>query len=436
MPARGDCGSVPDKIWGRRDFLKIGSLGALGISLGDVFAATGGAGPKDERSVIVLWLSGGPPHHDTFDMKPDAPSDIRGPFKPIPTNVSGMTICEHLPRIAKVTDKHAVVRSMTSSVNDHEPGIAYVLTGYKKLQSIEFPSTGSVVAKELGPRNGMPPYVAVPQTFPSYGAGFLGGAYSPFIAGDPNVKDYKVRDLSLPLDTDWTRVNNRQWLLNQIDSQLRDIDNAAELQAFDSLYGKAYDLMKSPAAKKAFSIHEEPEEIRNMYGRTPVGQGCLLARRLIEAGVRFVTVSKGWLAWDAHSDNFGRTEKLLFPELDLAYSALLTDLDQRGLLKNTLVVMMGEFGRTPKINSTAGRDHWCKAYTAVFAGAGVVGGRNIGTTDKTGSEVLEDPYTVEDTCSTIYERVGVDYTKEIMSPIGRPVYLSNGGKVMRKLFEG
>ena len=434
MSAKRDFGTVPDEIWGRRDFLKIGSLTGLGLTLGDVFRA--GASVKDERSVILVWLSGGPPQLDTFDMKPDAPSEIRGPFNPIPANVPGMTICEHLPRMAKVADKYAVVRSMTSPEIMHEGGIAYTLTGYPKLQSLEFPAMGSVVAKELGSRNGMPPYVAIPQTHPGYGPGFLGGAYGPFIAGDANVKDYKVRDLSLPLDTDWERVGNRTWLLDQFDSQFRDIDKAAEFKSFDESYGQAFDLMRSPAAKRAFAIHEEPEEIRNMYGRTPVGQGCLLARRLVEAGVRFITVSKGFISWDTHSDNFGTTEKQLFPELDPAYSALLTDLDQRGLLEKTLVVMMGEFGRTPKINKSAGRDHWCKAYSAVFAGAGVVGGQNIGETDATASEVLSDPCRIEDVVATIYSTLGIDLTKEYQTSIGRPVRLSNGGKVFKKLFEG
>ncbi len=431
-----DSGAVPNEMWGRRDFLKIGSLGALGICLPELLAA--GASPADERSVILIWLSGGPPHLDMFDMKPDAPSDIRGSFKPISTNVPGMSVCEHLPRIAKVTDKHAVVRSMTSAIIDHEPGIAFVLTGYRKLQSLEFPSMGSVISKIKGPRNGMPSYVAVPQTFPSYGAGFLGGEYGPFISGDPNARDYRVRDLSLPLDTDWARVGNRRWLLDKMDAQFRHLDAKrdaeSEFQTVDKFYDKAADLMRSPAAKRAFAIHEEPEQIRNMYGRTPVGQGCLLARRLVESGVRFVTVSKGWLSWDTHGDNFNRTEKFLFPELDMAYSALLQDLDQRGLLKNTLVVMMGEFGRTPKVNPSAGRDHWIKAYTATFAGCGVVGGRNVGSSDATGAEAKDDPYKVEDIIATVYDRMGIDFTQEFLTPIGRPVKLSNGGQVMQKLF--
>ncbi len=446
MPAKCDCGSVPNKLFGRRDFIKIGSLGALGLNLHDYFflrAAAAQSAPPDgqagravptDRSVILVWLSGGPPQLDTFDMKPDAPAEIRGTFKPIPTNVPGIQICEHLPRTARQADKYAILRSMTSREANHERAINYLLTGYLPLQTIEFPSMGSVVAREKGPRNSLPPYVSVPNIFPSFGPGFLGGEYGPFIAGDPNVKGYRVRDLNLPMDVDWQRVNNRRWLLSQIDQKFREIDTKNEFRAVDAFYEKAYDLIRSSAAKAAFDIEQEPESIRSRYGRTPVGQGCLLARRLVERGVRFVTVAKGWLNWDTHGRNFTTLEKTLLPELDMAYSALLEDLAQRGLLESTLVILMGEFGRTPKINADAGRDHWSKAFSIVLAGGGVAGGRAIGSTDATASEVKDDPVQVEDLIATIYERVGIDPTKEYHTPIGRPVKLSNGGKVITKLF--
>jgi Protein of unknown function (DUF1501) len=436
MAAKCDCGSVPKTLFGRRDFVKIGSLGILGLNLRDYFflrSASANSSVPD-RSVILVWLSGGPPHHDTFDMKPDAPAEIRGTFKPIPTNVSGIQVCEHLPRTARQADKFAIVRSMTSRENNHEPAINYLLTGYLPLQTLEFPSMGSVIAKEKGSRNSLPPYVTIPNIFPSFGPGFLGGEYGPFIAGDPNVKDYRVRDLNLPVDVDWHRVNNRRWLLDHMDQRFREIDTKNEFQAMDSFYEKAYDLIRSPSAQKAFDIEQEPETIRNRYGRTPVGQGCLLARRLVEAGVRFVTVAKGWLNWDTHGRNFTTLEKTLLPELDMAYSALLEDLAARGMLESTLVVLMGEFGRTPKINSDAGRDHWAKAFSIVLSGAGVVGGRILGSTDATGSEVKDDPVHVEDLTATIYERLGIDHTHEYHTDIGRPVKLSNGGKVITQLF--
>ena len=237
-----------------------------------------------------------------------------------------MTICEHLPRVAKVTDKHAVIRSMTSPFVEHRDGIAMALTGYRPLPSLEFPCLASVVSKEKGPRDGMPPYVTIPQMYTSQGPGFLGGEYGPFLSGDPNATGYKVRDLNLPIDTDWSRVNHRQFLLKQLDSQFRQMDAEAEFNTLDKFYDKAYSLMRTPKIEKAFAIHEEKEDLRNAYGRTPFGQGCLLARRLVEAGSRFITVSKGWLTWDTHFDNFNRLETLLLPEFDMAYSALLTDL--------------------------------------------------------------------------------------------------------------
>src|SRR6266508_4061570 len=272
MAAKCDCGSVPKHMFGRRDFIKIGSLGLFGLNLRDYFflRSVSAASTPVDRSVIVVWLSGGPPHHDTFDMKPDAPQEIRGTFKPIPTNVPGIQVCEHLPRTARQADKFAVIRSMTSRENNHEPAINYLLTGYLPLQTLEFPSMGSVIAKEKGPRNGLPAYVTIPNIFPSFGAGFLGGEYGPFIAGDPNVKGYRVRDLNLPVDVDWQRVNNRRWLLDQFDRNFRPVDTRREFEAVDAFYEKAYDLIRSPQSQKAFDIEAESEATRNRYGRTPV----------------------------------------------------------------------------------------------------------------------------------------------------------------------
>ena len=435
MMAKCDCGSVPARLFGRRDFVRIGSLGIAGLNLRDYFfvrSASANAAAAD-RSVILVWLSGGPSHHDTFDLKPDAPAEVRGTFKPIRTNVAGIEICEHLPKTARQADKYAIIRSMTSRENNHERAINYLLTGYLPLQTVEFPSMGSVIAREKGTRNNLPPYVAIPNIFPSYGAGFLGGEYGPFIAGDPSVRGYRVRDLNLPVDVDWQRVNNRRWLLDQFDRNFRAVDTRREFEAVDAFYEKAYDLIRSPQSQKAFDIEAESEATRNRYGRTPVGQGCLLARRLIEAGVRFVSVAKGWLNWDTHGRNFTTLEKTLLPELDMAYSALVEDLAARGMLESTLVVLMGEFGRTPEINSDAGRDHWGKAFSVVLAGAGVAGGRVFGSTDSKGAEVKDDPVQVEDLIATIYDRVGIDATKEYHTPGGRPVKLSNNGRVVTRL---
>jgi hypothetical protein len=414
-------------VFGRRDFIRIGSLGALGINLANILRASNG---KKDVSCIVLWQSGGCAHQDTWDLKPDAPIEYRGEFKPIPTNVPGIQICEHLPYTAKQADKFTILRSLHSRENNHERAINYLLTGYLPLSTLEFPSMGSVVSKELGPKNGLPAYVAVPNTFPSYGAGYLGGEYNPFIAGDPNVTGYKVRDITLPSDVDWARVGNRRWLLEKMDTKYRAIDSNTDFDALDSFQQRAYDLMRSPAAKKAFDIESEPAALREQYGRTPVGQGALLARRLVEGGVRFVTVAKGWLNYDTHGDNFNIMKKVLLPEFDRAFAALLQDLHQRGMLDSTLVIAMGEFGRTPKVNGDAGRDHHNKAWSIALAGAGISGGRVLGATDKTASEVTDFPVQPEDLLCSIYSILGVDPTREYQTPIGRPSKIVNGGKVI------
>jgi hypothetical protein len=413
-------------LFGRRDFLRIGSLGALGISLDGVLRA----GAKRDISCILLWQSGGCGHLDTFDLKPDAPKEIRGEFKPISTNVPGIQICEHLPFTARQADKFTILRSMKSRENNHERAINYLLTGYLPLPTLEFPSMGSVISKELGSRNGLPPYVAVPNTFPSYGAGYLGGSYNPFIAGDPNVSGYQARDLTLPADVDWTRVGNRNFLLKQMDAKFRAIEASTDMAAMDSFYQKAYDLLKSPAARKAFDIGAEPESLRERYGRTPVGQGALLARRLVESGVRFVTVAKGWLNYDTHGDNFNIMKKALLPEFDRAFAGLLEDLHDRGMLDTTLVIAMGEFGRTPKVNDAAGRDHHSKAWSIALAGAGVPGGRVLGATDSNGVQVTDLPVEPEDLLFSIYSLFGVDPAREYQTPIGRPVKPVNGGRLI------
>lgn len=413
-------------LFGRRDFLKIGSLGPMGLTLQGVLRA----GAKNDISCILVWQSGGCGQQDTFDMKPDSPLEYRGEFKPISTNVAGIQVCEHLPYTAKQADKLTILRSMHSKERNHERAINYLLTGYLPLGTIEFPSMGSVVSEQLGPNKGMPPYVVVPSTFPSYGAGFLGGAYNPYMSGDPNVPGYRARDLSLPTDVDWSRLGNRRHLLEKMDAKFKAIEASPDFAAMDSFYEKAYSLLSSPQAKKAFDIESEPDAIRESYGRTPVGQGCLLARRLVESGVRFVTVAKGWLNYDTHGNNFNKMKKVLLPEFDRAFAGLLADLDQRGLLDTTLVIAMGEFGRTPKVNSAAGRDHHSDCWSVVFAGAGIEGGRILGGTDKLAAEITDLPVEPEDLLYTIYSIMGIDPTHEYKSSIGRPVKLSNGGKMI------
>jgi hypothetical protein len=422
--------SHQSSLFNRRDFIRIGSLAPLGISLQGVLRA--GSFRKD-ISVILIWQSGGCPHLDTFDMKPEAPSEVRGEFKPIPTNVAGMEVCELLPLTARQADKFTILRSMHTKEMDHDRAITYLLTGYLPLPTLGFPSMGSVVSRELGSRNGLPPYVVIPDTYPEYGAGYLGAEYGPFVSGNPNVVNYRVRDLALPTDIDWARVRNRRWLLEQMDSEFRAIEASPEFAAMDRFYQNAYNLLSSPTAKKAFDIGSEPVDLRERYGRTPVGQGCLLARRLVEAGVRFVTVAKGRLNYDTHGDNFNTLKKSLLPEFDRAYATLLQDLHSRGLLEKTLVLVMGEFGRTPKVNDNAGRDHHCKAWSILLAGGGIAGGRVLGATDKTGTEVTELPVTPEDLLFSLYSVLGIDPGHEYQTPIGRPVKIVNGGQIIPEL---
>ena len=419
-------------LWGRRDFLRIGSLSPLGLTLADSLRAKKG---KDV-SCILLWQSGGCAHQDTFDMKPDAPLEYRGEFKPIPTNVPGIQICEHLPLTARQADKFTILRSMRSVENNHERAINYLLTGYLPLPTIEFPSMGAVVSERLGARNGLPPYVAVPRMFPSYGAGFLGAEHNPYNAGDPNVPNYSARDLSLPTDVDWSRLGNRRRLLEQMDAKFRAIEGSPEAAAMDSFYQRAYSLLSSPEAKRAFDIEAEPTAVRESYGRTPVGQGCLLARRLVESGVRFVTVAKGWLNYDTHGDNFNSMKKVLLPEFDRAFAGLIADLNQRGMLDSTLVISMGEFGRTPKVNSAAGRDHHNDCWSIAIAGAGIPGGRILGATDKYAAEVTDLPVAPEDLLCTICHILGIDPTHEYDTPLRRPVKVTNGGRIVPEILGG
>lgn len=413
-------------LFGRRDVLRIGSLAPLGLTLGRALRA----GARPDVSCILIWQSGGCGQQDTFDMKPDAPIEYRGEFRPIPTKTPGIRICEHLPLTARQTDKFTILRSLRSQEKNHERAINYLLTGYLPLPTLEFPSLGSVVSERLGPRGGLPPYVAVPRTFPSYGAGFLGGDHNPYNSGDPNTPGYRARDLSLPADVDWSRLGSRRALLERMDAKFRAIESARGFDSLDPHFEKAYSLLSSPKAKQAFDIESEPDSLRERYGRTPVGQGCLLARRLVEGGVRFVTVAKGWLNYDTHGDNFNTMKKLLLPEFDRAFSALLEDLDDRGLLETTLVLAMGEFGRTPKVNSAAGRDHHSDCWSVALAGAGIEGGRVLGATDKHAAEVTDLPVEPEDLIHTLCTIFGIDPSHEYDTPLRRPVKVSNGGKLI------
>ena len=411
----------------RRGFIRICWIAAFGtLSWGDVLRLRAAAPAKD-ISIIHLWLAGGLSHLDTFDMRPQADRKYRSPFRQIPTTVDGLQISEHLPRTAQRMNRVTLIRSMTHKQSAHGAAQTLMLSGHDALPTLLAPAMASVIAKELGARNELPPYVNIPQPRGNNArAGFLGPRYNPFSAGNVNVPNYSVRDMDLPLGVDWARMEGRHSLLHLVDAKIRNWDTSEAFGTLDSYYQSALELMKSPRAKKAFNIAEEPEKVRNDYGRTQMGQGCLLARRLVEAGVRFVSVGKGDNEWDHHANLFPAYANEFMPELDNAFSALLDDLEQRGMLDSTLVLVTGEFGRTAEINVNTGRDHWPNCFSLVVAGAGVPRGQVVGASDADGMYVKDRPVEVPDFTATIFKKLGIDFQKEYVSNIGRPLKISAG----------
>ena len=385
------------------------------------------------QSCILIWLAGGPSHIDTFDPKPDAPADVRGEFKPIATAVPGLRISEVLPNLAKVMDRVTLIRSMTSPEADHDRAAHHLLTGYRPSPALVYPSYGSVVAKTRESRPGtLPPYVAVPDAPTFSSSGYLSPAYDPFaVAGDPNQDGFRVRNLTPPDRLTLDRLRRRRAMVRPLDGFARDVSATPLTTSRDQFADQAYDLLTSSAAQAAFRIGDEPAAVRDRYGRTPFGQSCLLARRLIEAGVSFVTLNDrgtGPLGWDTHQANFPTIKDTLAPPLDRGASALLADLEERGLLDQTLVVMMGEFGRTPKINPNAGRDHHGRANSIVMAGAGMPGGLVLGRTDARGESPVDRPVTPADLAATLYTALGIDPNHQFETPDGRPVRLVENGR--------
>jgi hypothetical protein len=407
----------------RRAFFKIGSIAPWGfLSWADVPCAE--AKPKKDLSIIHLLLGGGLSHIDTFDMKPDGNPTFRSIFRPIPTNVGGLQICEHLPLTARQADKYTVIRSMTHQDASHEGAMSLMLTGHARSATVQAPAMGSVVLKELGPRNELPAWVSIPSARRDAPAGFLGPRFNAFASGDPNAEKYAVRDLELPMGVDWTQMQSRHSLLALGDSKLSSLETSTPFDSIDPRGYSAMEPLHSRRARKAFDIAAEPEALRDEYGRTGMGQGCLLARRLVEAGVRFVTVSRG--NWDHHADIFNKLANDYLPELDRAYATLLEDLQQRGMLDSTIVLLTGEFGRTPEINAYGGRDHWPNCFSLTIAGGGIEGGRVWGSSDKDAMFVQDDPVEVPDLLATLYHKLGIDPTKEYISNVGRPIRLSSG----------
>ena len=420
----------------RRDFLRVGALGTLGLATALRAEAAGGKKTDSTRakSVVLVFLGGGLSHHDSFDLKPDAPDDIRGKYKPIPSVVPGLQVGEKLPLMAQVMDKLALVRSGAHTNDHHETATNWVLSGRFGTPFGDYPAIGAVVAHEAGFTGTLPPYVAVPRN-PSFTwelgkSAFLGGRYESFKAGDPNQPTYKVQDLTAER-IDPKQVERRDTLLKAVDGLAKRVEGNDQIATYDEFHARAQQMMLSTAARTAFAIDREPEKLRDRYGRTTAGQSMLLARRLVEAGTRFVTVNYG--GWDHHAKVFESLDKKL-PEFDRAVSALVEDMHIRGTFENTLLVVMGEFGRTPKINKDAGRDHWGPAGSLLFAGAGVKPGFVLGKTDRHGAYTTQRPVSPADVAYTILDALGIDPRRQLFTPDGRPVEILDQGEAVRELF--
>jgi hypothetical protein len=443
----------------RRQLLQVGGAGLFGLSLpGLLAAAERNAGRKAKaRAVIFLHQFGGPSQTDTFDMKPAAPDNVRGEFSPVATRVPGLQVSDRLPRMARVMDKVCVVRSMTHTMKNHNSATYYSLTGHAPpLDDIRlrdtrelFPAYGSVVERLAPARPGVPTFVAFPHVLrdgsvtPGQHASFLGKTCDPLlVTQDPNDPDFRLPELSLPAGLSLERLENRREIQRLIDGQAELLDYSARARGIDASYDKALSMLTSPRVRAAFDLSREPEALRERYGRTTYGQSCLLARRLVEAGARFINVyfaasiggqgSTG--GWDTHGFNnkpmYPVLKSYLLPTTDQTVPTLLDDLDARGLLDDTLVLWMGEFGRSPRINAAAGRDHWPSCYTALLAGGGVKRGFVYGSSDKTGAYPASDPVRPDDLAATVFALLGIDPKAEVQDALNRPLAISSGNPVM------
>ena len=414
---------------GRRDFLRVGSLTCLGVSLSQYLklSTTLAAASAKARSCILIWCPGGPSQVDTWDPKSNSS------FKPISTNVPGIQVSELLPRTAQHMDKLSIVRSMQTEEDNHPQGTYYALTGQRPNPAMKFPSFGSIITKEMGATNRVPPHVLVPQwkkerQYEKYfESAFLGPEYNPMLVPDPSEAGFEVADVSLPKSFAAERLEDRLGFRKIWDHYYRQRVEFSEFADMDSFQQQALSMVLSPEVREAFDLSQESEKTKDAYGRDPVGQSVLLARRLVEAGSRFVSAA-GFNAtpgWDTHGDNDKRHGEFLVPTLDRCLSTLLEDLDQRGLLDSTIVIAMGEFGRTPHMNPAFGRDHWWHCWSLVLGGGGIRGGQVIGASDDQGAYIVGERATMGDIFATIYKAFGIDWTKEYLHPIGRPIKIAN-----------
>lgn len=417
--------------------MQIGFAGGLGLALPELMKVEANAAAKHydsiegpAKSLIHIYLPGGCAHQETWDPKPSAPSEYRGPFKAIKTNVPGIELSENMKHMAKVADKICVIRSMNHGEAAHERGNHNMFTGYRPSPATSFPSIGSVISHEFGPRKNLPPYICVPNQPNEFaGTGYLSSMYGPFTLGsDPAAdKGFKVRDLTLPGGVDVKRFERRRSLLETVDSHFRTMEQADEIDAMDSFYQRAYGLISSQEARSAFDLSKESDKVKDRYGKNQAGMRMLLARRLVESGVRLVTVSYG--SWDMHDKvNEGIMKQV--PPFDQALATLISDLSERGLLDSTLVMVSSEFGRTPKINKTDGRDHWPRVFSTVLAGGGIKGGMIYGSSNSLAAEPDQNPVSVQDFAKTVYHQLGINADKELIAPGPRPMEIVDGGNVI------
>lgn len=438
----------------RRDVLKAGVLGLMGLGLRDFLHMKHVLAQADQQerqnaereqrapaaarrtegsadAVILIWLAGGPSHLDSWDPKPSATEDVRGTFGTVNTKIAGVKFGEHLPRSAAIAGDLCVIRSMTSPEAAHERGTHYLMTGFPPLPGFGVPAMGAVAAKMLQPRGALPPYIAVPTPIEYGGAGFLGAALDPFSpGGDPNQPNFQVRDLAPDGNLTIERVDRRRGLREAVDAAFsRHEASSDRARAVDEFYQSAYAVISSKEARAAFDLKPENDKLRDAYSRNSFGQGCLLARRLVEAGVRFVTVQNG--GWDTHNNGFRALAGKL-PPFDQGFATLVADLKQRGLLERTLVLVMGEFGRTPRVNAQGGRDHYSQCFSIALAGGGAKGGTIVGASDESGANVIERPVRPEDLTATVYHCLGIDYHTDLESPEGIRIVLSRGGEAVRE----
>jgi hypothetical protein len=420
--------------------MQVGFVGGLGLTLDAFFRLQAARADQKHyeskegpaKSVIHIFLPGGMAHQESFDPKPYAPIEYRGEMGSIPTKIPGVVFNELLKNTAEIADKITVCRSMTHGEAAHERGTHNMFTGYRPSPAITYPSFGAVVSHEFGVRNNLPPYVCIPSMPNQYaGSGYLSSSFAPFSLGaDPANGNFTVQDLNLPGGVDEKRFTTRRTILEAVNQHFAAREKSDNLDAMDTFYHRAYTLISSQAAREAFNINAEPAPVRDEYGRHAAGQRMLMARRLVQAGVRLVSLTYG--GWDMHNQIKGSMQGQM-PAFDQAFATLIRDLERTGLLDSTLVMVSSEFGRTPKINGTAGRDHWPKVFSVVLAGGGIKKGFVYGTSDATATEPEDDPLNVEDWATTVYHQLGINADKELMAPGGRPQEIVDGGKVRKEL---